>query len=299
MRFQSNLHWAAVTAVFLLGISLPVPADNTMSGTSVSLGPKSPIVDWRSVESGDYQTYVKNLQAIGCPPQTVQAIVTADVIAAFSGKRAEALAARYQNFQYWESDPSVAKARAELAARQRAIDDDMSSVLQLLLGVNTDLPDFNRLWKKEELDYELAFLNPDKSAATKAVLLEYVKVNQQMKELSAGLYLTEDTNELQQILGCYQQEQSTLQQMLLPEEYQQVEMTTSWTAENLRHAMVHFEPTEEEFRIIFEAWQPHDEALARIYANRQSDPGNKQVYAKIKAQLSAARYEQYCDTWWK
>ena len=63
--------------------------------------------------------------------------------------------------------------------------------------------------------------------------------------------------------------------------------------------MVKFEPTETEFRVIFEAWQPHDENLARIYATRGQDSGNEAVFEQIKGQLTPERCQQYRDTWWK
>jgi hypothetical protein len=301
MSRKDCVQWPAALGIFLLGISLANPADYVGDGSSSSSEPKPAIVDWRSVESGDYQTYVKNLQAMGCPSQTIRSIVTTDVVAAFAGKRAEAVAARYQNFKYWKADPAETEARAKLAGQRRAINEEMNGVLQQLLGTDTDLPDVSREWKQEEWNQELAFLAPDKLEATKVILLEYAKVDEQMKELAGGMNLTEDTNELQRIQGRSEEKNTALNQVLTPEEFKQVEMTTSWTAENLRHALVHFSPTKGEFRIIFEAWQPHDENLSRIHAARQHDPGNKEkeVYAKIKEQLSAPRYEQYCTTWWK
>lgn len=299
MDAQDRRPRTAQAVVFLLAILIAVPAADAMSGATVGSEPKPPIVDWRSLESGDYQTYIGNLETIGCPAQTIRAIVTADVISAFAGKRAGALAARYRNFQYWKSDPSEMKSESAFAAQRQVIDAKMSGVLQFLLGASTDLPDFNHLWKGEELDYELAFLTEDKRKAVEAILLDSAKVNRQMGDLASGDYLTQDTNALQQILQRYKGEQSALQAVLSPAEYTRVEMTTSWTAKNLRHAMVRFEPTKEEFRIIFDAWQPHDIELARVYAHRQADPGNAQVYAQIKKQLRASRYKQYCDTWWK
>ena len=287
-------------SLFLLGIASGVSGDYG-AGTGASAEPKPPIVNPRSVESSDYQTYISNLQALGFPKQTIRSIVTSDVITAFAEKRAKALAERYRGFKYWQSNPSETEAREELAAQRSAIDEDMDGVLQQLLGTDVDLPDVSREWQREEWNHELAFLASNKLEACKVILTEYAKVNQQIKELAGGMNVTEDTNALQQIIARYQEERSTLQQVLTPEEYLQVEMTTSWTAENLRHAMVHFEPAEEEFRIIFDAWQPHDENLARIHAKRQPDPGHLEleVYAKIKAQLSASRYDQYCATWWK
>jgi hypothetical protein len=299
MSLKNDFLAVAMVGVFLLETSQANSSDFVTDESSSSSQPKPPIVDWPSVESGDYQTYVKHLQAIGFPEKIIQKIVTTDVVMAFAGKRAEAAATRFQNFKYWQSNPSETEAHAKLTAQPNAINEEMNGVLQQFLGTGVDLPDVSHEWEREEWNHELDFLAPDKLEATKVILLEYAKVDEQMKELAGGLYLTEDTNELQQILGRYKQERSTLQQVLSSEEYKQVEMTTSWTAENLRHAMIHFDPTEEEFKIIFNAWQPHDENLSSIYAARQSDPGNEDVFAKIKEQLSAPRYDQYRDTWWK
>lgn len=297
MNLKNSFQFAA--AFFLMGTSLASSADYATDGTSSSSEPKPLIVDWRSVESGDYQTYVKNLQAMGCPQQTIRSIVTTDVIAAFAGKRAEAVAARYQNFKYWQSNPSETEARAKLAAQRHAINEEMNGVLQQLLGTDAELSDVSREWKYEEWNHELAFLAPDKLEATKVILWEYAKVDEQMKQLAGGFNLTEDTNELQRILARYEEKRAAMKQVLAPGELRQVEMTTSWTSGNLHHALVRFDPTEEEFCVIFDAWQPHDDNLSRVFATRQPNPGSKEVYAKIKEQLSAPRYEQYCATWWK
>jgi hypothetical protein len=43
----------------------------------------------------------------------------------------------------------------------------------------------------------------------------------------------------------------------------------------------------------------HDEQLARLYATGQSDPGNSDVFERIKQALGDKRYEEYRATWWK
>lgn len=301
MRAKIDFRLILLPVFFLASIRLANAADFGGVETSGNPMQRPAIVDWHSVESADYQTYVKNLEAVGCPPKTIRSIVTADVVKAFAGKRAAAVATRYRDFKYWQADPSETAARAKLASERHAIDEEMNGVLQQLLGSDTDLPDVSRVWQRAEWNQSLAFLKPEKREATETILEHYAKVNRQMKELATGALLTEDTNALQQVLEKYQREKTTLQQVLSSEEFRQVELTTSWTAKNLRHALVHFEPTQEEFDIIFDAWQPLDEKLAEIHATRQHDPGNLQeeAYAKIKARLSAARYQQYCDTWWK
>src|SRR5579863_9738968 len=173
---------AIVAALFLLGTIVITWADGTEGETPSNEESKPPIVDWHSVESVDYQTYVRNLQALGFPKQTINSIVTSDVIAAFGGKRAGAVAARYQNFTYWHADPSDTEARAKLAAQRSAIDEEMNGVLQQLLGVDTDLPDVSREWQRAEWNQALAFLAPNKKEACEVTLAEYAKANQQMRE---------------------------------------------------------------------------------------------------------------------
>lgn len=41
---------------------------------------------WGQLESSDYKTYISNLQAIGCPEQTIRDIITADVDGLYSRK---------------------------------------------------------------------------------------------------------------------------------------------------------------------------------------------------------------------
>jgi hypothetical protein len=78
-------------------------------------------------------------------------------------------------------------------------------------------------------------------------------------------------------------------------------MTTSWTAENLRRALVHFEPTETEFTAIFNQWQPFDEKLAHLHAEGGFDPGDlqKSVLEGIHSALGESRFAEYQQAWWK
>ena len=36
-------------------------------------------MDWRSIESADYRTYIQNLRKAGCPEETIRDIIIADV----------------------------------------------------------------------------------------------------------------------------------------------------------------------------------------------------------------------------
>jgi hypothetical protein len=256
---------------------------------------------WKRVESEDYRTYVKNLRAIGCPEQTVRDIVSADVIKAFGARRAEALSARYKDFQFWKADPADTEARSELDRQRESIDDEMRWTMHELLGADYVPPPASYEWRAADLDQRLSFLPDDKRQQTRDVLLQYSEVDQQVKALAGNDTVSEDPKNRLRVLDQYDQKRTALKQLLTPAEFEQVELAASWTAENLRHALVHFEPSQEEFVMLFNQWQPYDENLARLHAQGGYDPGNLQepLYAKIRGLMTPERYQQFVATWWK
>ena len=276
------------------------PGNAQMASNHFALGATNkPKLDWRHVESEDYRTYVKNLREIGCPEQTVRDIVTADLLQAFAARRAEVTVARFGDFKYWKTDPQEAAARQKLEQDRRALDDEMSGALRELLAAESIPPATAQQWRQAALDQQLNFLPADKREKTEAVLLQYADIDEQIRVLASGDRTPENTAERRHVLEAYDAKRAALQALLTPEEYEQLDLTVSWTADNLRRAMEKFEPTEEEFRAIFHAWRIHDERLARLYATDQPDPGNAHVFARIQQLLGEKRYEQYRSTWWK
>lgn len=259
-----------------------------------------PAPTWRSVESEDYRTYVKNLRDIGCPPQTIQDIVSADVLQAFAAKRAEAAAARYRDFKYWQTGSEEDATRQEFQRQRRVLDEEMDGVLRELLGKDFVSPPSDHEWKEAALDQQLGFLPESKREQAKAILLRYVDTDQTTQLLSDFNHRSpENSDERRHIIEAYEAKRNALSQLLSPDEYDRLDMTVSWTADNLRRAMAKFHPTEEEFSAIFRAWRAHDENLAHLYAKGEADPGNDHVYAKIRETLGETRFQQYKETWWK
>ena len=261
--------------------------------------PAAPRFDWREVESTDYKTYISNLRSIGVPEQTVKDIVVADVSAAYSPERGDAMAERYEGFQYWKSNPEEVEARSAIESRRREIDDSMQGALKQLLGEDTIAPSTTLAWREAELEQQLAFLPTDTRERTAALLLQSADLESQVKGLSEFRRNSGSPEERFRVLEEYEFKRESLFALLSEEEYELVDMNTSWTADNLRRAMVKFQPNEEEFRIIFREWRAHDEDLAERFATGQPDPGNAHVFSNIANQLSPERYKRYRETWWK
>jgi hypothetical protein len=278
-----------------------VPNERAKTNAPIHSSPANKISQWQRVESEDYRTYVKNLRAIGCPEQTVRDIVSADVIQAFGSRRAGALSARYKDFQFWKVDSADAEAGSELDRQRETIDEEMQLTLRELLGANYVPPPVSYEWRVADLDQRLSFLPEDKRQPTRDLLQQYGEVDQQVKALAGNDTVSSSADYRMKIIDQYEQKRTALKQLLDADQFQQVELAASWTAENLRRALVHFQPTREEFITLFNQWQPYDESLARLHAEGGNDPGNLQdpLYANIRKLMPPERYQQYVDTWWK
>lgn len=256
-----------------------------------------PRFDWRQVESDDYRTYVKNLRAIGCPEQTLRDIVAADLLQAFSAKRNEVVAAAHRDFKFWEFDEAK---RAEFARARRALDDSMTGMLRDLVGADATSPSAATHWVSAELNQTLAFLPPEKRAVINSTLSDYAYADVELPHpISKDRLTVDQAEELQQRLEKFDRKQVALKNLLTPEEFELMELSVSSTANNLRHGMAKFHPTEKEFKTIFPVWRAHDERISRLWAAGEPDPGNDDVFAAIQKILGEKRFAEYRNTWWK
>jgi hypothetical protein len=254
--------------------------------------------DWKYVESADYLAYVKNLRAIGCPEQTVRDIVSADVLKAYNSKRAAVAAAAYREFKYWAAGDEKVM-RDAVQRERRMVDQEMNGALTDLLGNEVLPPETDREWRAAIMDQKLAWLPPEKLDAVRTTLLRNADIETQVAAMTSNHPPTDDLGELKRIMDAYDAEHASLAQALTPEELAQVQMSVSVTAANVRRRLADFNPTEAEFRMIFDAWQAQDVNLARKHLDGFDDPGNLQgpVHEQIRQQLSDERYAQYRASW--
>src|ERR1051325_7173938 len=262
---------------------------------AATVPPLRPSVDWRHVESADYPTYVKNLRAIGCPEATIRDVVTADVQQAFAARRRDLLAGLVRT-NFWEAGPTDAE-RAATSRKRRALDEEASGVLQQLLGADFVAPPPVVEWKLAEMDLRLGFLPPDKREVTRQLLLHYSDLDEQAKTVADGNARNADESDMRLLLAAYNRKRAELAGLLTPAEQEQVDLTVSWTAENIRRRLAEFHPTEEEFRVIFRAWREHDDQLTYRLGTGQADPGNALVFARIREQLGEQRFAEFRRAW--
>ena len=262
----------------------------------------APALDWRQIESPDYRKYIENLRSVGCPESTIRDIITADVNKLYQERIAALHPSAQGPFHYWETSERTrptASQQAEIARQTEALMTERQQVLAELLGSAETTPAATESSDPTmDRSRKLAFLSPEKQAQLDSLEREFGGIDDQAKTLADWDQSNTNAADRARIMDLYNKKKAALAQLLTPAELEQYEMSMSWTSQNLREAMVGFNPTEEEYRAIFNPWRAHDENLAALNAAGLPDPGNQHVYAAIEEALGEERFKQYRRAWW-
>jgi hypothetical protein len=90
---------------------------------------------WEQIESTNYVTFIKNLNAIGCPEQTIRDIIISEINRVYGRRRLAEV--NYPNYQWWRSEPDPAAAQ-EATAKLSALEKERRDLLTSLLGAGWD-----------------------------------------------------------------------------------------------------------------------------------------------------------------
>lgn len=226
----------AIAATLAARSSLP-----RRSATSAHPETNSVPFDWRQVESEDYKQYIANLRAIGCPEKTIKEIILADVNDLFAARRATIT--RTNHYEYWRSNP------VNLSDdQQKQLSELHSEKAETLKALGVESPDMaNLLGDYFRSHIEARELELDFLSATKRQQITELRNQQIQQMVVAG----EDSTKAAEI---EQQTESAIKSLLTTEELYDYELRTSVPAAQLRAAMNYLEPTEQEFRTIYDNW---------------------------------------------
>jgi len=88
--------------------------------------------NWRMIESSNYEEYVANLRAIGCPEKTVRDIIVAEVQKTYGAKSA----AVPLDVKFWSCGPERQAAEREREERRSELRAESRALLQRLIGLD-------------------------------------------------------------------------------------------------------------------------------------------------------------------
>jgi hypothetical protein len=262
----------------------PTPAVRAYTGAETNTVP--PRFNWQSVEADDYEVYIANLRAIGCPEETIQDIVIADVFKLFEEKKRQ-LRATAAPIPYWKTN---SRFRGDLQFDAAELDrkicqpvNQERDALLRTLGIDVAAAKMpaSKLDARELL---LDFLSKEKR---RHVVELYRRIDEERQSLTG--------DELRRRYITFQDD-LRVKELLTPEEAFQYDLRFSNTANTMRHSLQGFDPTETEFIEIFKLRKVFSDALASGLPSEKASAAEDALNEQLKNLLGEARFQDYDRT---
>ncbi len=287
-RWERRIAEARFTPPSLPRLSSRNPSNptNEPSQAETKGTPPNPF-HWSQLESGDYRQYVANLQAIGCPQETVEDILRADVSALSTRQRAKDLEGINQRL--WEM---IAAPHREGTDK---IDDQLSAprrerdrVLAQLLGPNKD--EMVRL-DECELRYEVqeyTFLPEAKRAH-----LKKLETDRMQSIRTVGEKIKDPLERRNAVQRLQDEEKLAIAQTLDSREMRLFELYTSGVAQELWNRLGTFEPAEEEFLNLFAVQRALEAEKQGVNVSKEvRERMNQRMEERYRTTLGETRYQE-------
>lgn len=271
-------------------ISKPVKVSLSTEAASVTNVVEVSVVtfQWRQLESEDYHRYAANLRAIGCPETTVQDILYNDVYKAYAAKlrelhRTYRIDRHGKSTDFWKP---VKTNHAAMTARTREVmrlNLEKLRLLYALLGLDMESTRRERHGVPDTEAARLAFMSPHQVRQAQEIWERFVELDKATRYKYAGYDGEESVSEQQ---ALHREWEAEMLKVMTAGQLLEYKLRQLPLASGLRDNLEVFEPTELEFRALFQIEKKHDE---QYEVPDQSDPLARQ---KIEAAVARWRADQ-------
>lgn len=255
--------------------------------------PEETEFDWRIVESEDYKNYIANLRAIGCPEETIRDIIIADVNKLFEARKKELTGSSTKKFEYWKTGTFFTDMfNEDKLQKHRALAKEKQVLLKELLGVEVaEKPDI--MGGMNPYETLLDFLPPERHAALMNLEQDFAaKMMKRMKDARGN------PNFMRELQA---EKDAELAKVLSPQEKEEYDLRMSQSAMVMRMTMSDFQPTEQEFRDIFQARKKFDDEFGVMGSGTSNKPeererreaAQKELDSTVKSILGEDRFREY------
>ena len=279
---------AAALAEKTAGASSSAATTSAASANSAAQA-KQLAQSWSELQSGDLKTLPERLRAAGFSPSLIRAIVAAQVSEQFSARRKELLGNQAEQ-PFWKNqrsggvDPKTMTALRDLGKEQMAL-------MKSLLGDSAPGNDEMNSWQRRQFGN----LTPEKLTQLQSINTDYSELQQEIMQKANGVMLPEDREKLAYL---EKEKLADIAKTLTPQEFEDFQLRSSNTANQLRGQLGSFNTTEAEFRALYKVAAAIDEKYGTAgpfgprnpgdYQNRQAD-----MLAQAKAILTPERFADY------
>lgn len=276
--------------------------DSSLSGDSPDLDLPSPEKAipkiWNLLEAEDYPTFIANLRKIGCPDETIRLLVAAEINEKYAQQMKELIQSEGELFKYWQTGMNLGF-NAGVISNTMALEKSRKEEMKAALG-ELGTPEFAEPAGVGSitLSRQLTFLPEEQRSEVMNIYMQFQLKRSEIMMNANGVMLPPDQDAIQ---ALNQEMNEQLASMLTPEQKTTLDLYLSDTANMMRSQLVGFNPTEEEFRSIFEIQQAFDESYPSQYGTMSMDPeeqaamqlARQEMEGSLKEKLGEARYQDY------
>ncbi len=240
---------------------------------------------WSMLEATNYQTFIQHLHDFGCPEETIQDIIIADIAKQYARRRAE-LRASLPAPPYWQAPDKFeydSAAALEINDQLAALDQEQRALVRTLLGVDYDAEIAKFTGEPAPTDVRLDFLSADKQPEVASILAKYADLENEYFGGPEGVSQPVDEADLRHLEA---QRDAELAKLLTPDEFFEFQVRNSTTAHALQTKLEALDPSEQEFRQIFKLQKTMQDTLAQ-----QFDPDplkNQEIRDQVVKDAQAA-----------
>ncbi len=283
----------------------PVKGTENLSAQSGEPEPDQAIPQiWSMLEAEDYPTFIANLQKIGCPDETIRLLVAAEINEKYNQQLKDMMRSGDEEFKFWATgmNPfggSYGAKISDMMEVERARQDEVKAALGEL-GV----PETAESWMyggpamASYLEQNLGFLPKEERNNVMDIYMQYQMKQSEIIMNANGIMLPSD----QEAIRAMKQEMNEqLASLMTPEQKQDLDLYMSDTANMMRSQLVGFNPTEDEFRAIFDIQQAFDQNYSNQYGLMGASPeeqaerqaAQQELQNQIRETLGEERFQDY------
>jgi hypothetical protein len=274
---------------------IPHQHENRPAAPAFQLDPVTNRFDWRIIESSDYEEYVANLRAIGCPEKTVRDIIVAEVQKAYAVKSA----ALPLDAKFWSCGLERQAAERAREERQSELKAESGALLQRLIGTDyvTQVGEHSDdLEMQAILRFTFGPLPDDVMERVSLAMEKGSSLGREIQDRSKGILLPVEKEQLSKLR---QQIFASVQQLLSAEQF--AELTRRFaTISLLDQGFSDFHVNADELRYIAGLYvsvfgAPLEEAFNFPHDDEEESRGARKELFEKKLQdfLGQARYAEY------
>lgn len=254
---------------------------------------------WEQLDKPEYDTYLANLKAVGCPDEKVRYIILTDINELISKRRVKEAVAH--DIQWWRSEPEIALTGA-LQEKGRTLEEERNRLIAKYLGAAALEEERGEamLWSNVQLTGPvLGALAPEVHNTVQEICGRSLERSQ--ASFWARVNEGQPVNQVE-MARMREQTRADLRKVLKDEAMEEFLLRYSHNAHQLRLNLRGFEPTPEEFRKIFRATDALDHQLqleyggAETLSQEQRERYERQRDAAIRDALGPRRYGDYLMT---